>query len=80
MPCTGRENLTWAVYDGELRPGRLGILEPVRENLGLDALSEVDAVIAPVLAVDRDGTRIGYGLGYYDRAITPLLGTRPITG
>ena len=78
LRCTGRENLTWAVYDGELRPGRLGILEPVGENLGLDALSEVDAVIAPALAVDRVGTRIGYGRGYYDRALSRLEPSRPV--
>ncbi len=78
LPCTGPENLTWAVYDGELRPGRLGILEPAGENLGLDALAEVDAVIAPALAVDRSGTRLGYGRGYYDRALSRLAADRPV--
>ncbi len=78
LPCTGPEDLTWAVYDGELRPGRLGILEPAGENLGPDAIAQVDAVLAPALAVDRTGTRIGYGRGYYDRALARLSADRPV--
>lgn len=78
LPCTGPENLTWAVYDGDFRPGRLGILEPTGENLGLHALAEVDAAIAPALAVDRVGTRLGYGRGYYDRALSRLDADRPV--
>lgn len=78
LPCTGSEDLTWAAYDGTLQPGRLGILEPTGKNLGLDALSEVDAVLAPALAVDRTGVRIGYGRGYYDRALSRLDADRPV--
>ncbi|MBA3410667.1 MAG: 5-formyltetrahydrofolate cyclo-ligase [Geodermatophilaceae bacterium] len=78
LPCTGREDLTWAVYDGTLRPARLGILEPTGADLGIDALSEVEAVLAPALAVDRSGTRIGYGRGYYDRALSRLPAQRPV--
>ena len=36
-------------------------------------------VIAPLVAVDRSGTRIGRGAGYYDRALAHRLerGGRP---
>lgn len=78
LPCTGRENLSWAVYDGTFQPGRLGILEPTGENLGPDGLSVTDAVLAPALAVDRNGVRIGYGRGYYDRALSRLDPDRPV--
>lgn len=78
LPCTGPEDLTWAVYDGQLRPGRLGIPEPTGEHLGVDALAEVDAVLAPALAVDRNGIRLGYGRGYYDRALSRLPPDRPV--
>jgi len=78
LPCTGPEDLTWAVYDGNLRPGPLGILEPTGADLGLDGLSEVDAVLTPALAVDRRGTRIGYGRGYFDRALSRLPVDRPV--
>jgi len=78
LPRTGREDLTWAIYDGKLQPGRLGILEPTGTDLGRDGLSQVDAVLAPALAVDRKGIRIGYGRGYYDRALSRLEADRPV--
>lgn len=78
LPCTGREDLAWGVYDGSLLPGRLGIMEPTGENLGLEGIAQVDAVLAPALAVDRRGTRLGYGRGYYDRALGRLHAGRPV--
>ncbi len=78
LPRTGREDLTWAVYDGTFQPGRLGIPEPTGADLGLDGLTEAQAVLAPALAVDRNGTRIGYGRGYYDRALSRLPPDRPV--
>lgn len=78
LPRTGRENLTWAEYDGTLRPGRLGIMEPTGEDLGPGALSDVEAVLAPALAVDRSGNRLGYGRGYYDRALRHVPYDRPV--
>jgi 5-formyltetrahydrofolate cyclo-ligase len=35
-------------------------------------LSEIEAMIVPALAVDPTGHRIGYGAGYYDRALARL--------
>lgn len=78
LPRTSRDDLTWAEYDGTLRPGRLGIMEPTGPDLGPGALAEVEAVLAPALAVDRSGTRLGYGRGYYDRALKPLPDDRPV--
>lgn len=37
--------------------------------LGRDAISKVDAVLVPALAVARDGTRLGRGGGSYDRVL-----------
>ena len=34
---------------------------------------ELDAIIVPALAVDVEGHRIGYGAGYYDRALPPFV-------
>jgi 5-formyltetrahydrofolate cyclo-ligase len=33
---------------------------------------ELDAIVVPALAVDPRGHRIGYGGGYYDRALPPV--------
>src|SRR5262249_28958165 len=38
-------------------------------QLGVDAIGHVDLVLAPALAVARDGTRLGRGGGSYDRAL-----------
>jgi 5-formyltetrahydrofolate cyclo-ligase len=64
-------DLEWAAFDGAdaLRPARLGLLEPAGPSLGLDAVREAELVLAPALAVDRAGRRLGQGGGSYDRAL-----------
>ena len=44
------------------------------ERLGVDAISQVDLVLAPALAVSRDGNRLGRGGGSYDRAFARCAG------
>ena len=63
-------DLEWAPFTGaaELRPARLGLLEPTGPS-GLDAVGEADLVLAPALAVDPAGRRLGQGGGSYDRAL-----------
>jgi len=43
--------------------------EPGAVPLGLDAVALADLVLAPGLAVDRTGTRLGQGGGCYDKAL-----------
>ncbi|QTE28955.1 5-formyltetrahydrofolate cyclo-ligase [Pengzhenrongella sicca] len=62
----------WAAYGGadDLRqraPGRPP--EPGTAHLGAQALADADVVIAPALAVDTSGARLGQGGGWYDRAL-----------
>jgi 5-formyltetrahydrofolate cyclo-ligase len=69
----------WAEYGGpadlQVRaPGRPP--EPGTPTLGPEALGHADVVIAPALAVDTRGVRLGQGGGWYDRA---LEHTRPGT-
>jgi 5-formyltetrahydrofolate cyclo-ligase len=58
----------------ELVAGVWGIQEPA------DAapVVEPDVVLAPLLAFDRRGGRLGYGGGYYDRTIARLRRMKPV--
>ena len=47
-----------------LRRGAFGIDEP--QERSPSALESLDAVIIPMVAFDRRGTRLGYGKGFYD--------------
>jgi 5-formyltetrahydrofolate cyclo-ligase len=70
LPITLPDNdLDWATYDGDLIPGRRGILEPGGRRLGVEAIATADVVLVPALAVDRSGNRLGKGAGCYDRAL-----------
>jgi len=68
VPAEGAEP-TWAVDTGRLAPGRSGVLEPVGPRLGPTAVGTADVVVVPALAIAADGTRLGRGNGFYDRAL-----------
>ena len=56
----------------ELRKGAFGISEPIGSDEFHD---ETDSVcVTPALSFDRDGYRLGYGGGYYDRFLKNYSG------
>lgn len=73
-------DLDWAPYDG---PASLvsvdrGLRQPSGRRCGVDAITAVDLVIAPALAVDRIGNRLGRGGGSYDRALARVARDVPV--
>jgi 5-formyltetrahydrofolate cyclo-ligase len=62
--------LQWGEYrPGQLVTARFGLLEPTQPWLPASALAEATVVLAPALAVDRRGVRLGRGRGFYDRSL-----------
>lgn len=56
----------------QLALGTWGIREPVVKLCEPTALAEVACIIAPGIAFDHWGGRLGYGGGYYDRLLNSL--------
>lgn len=65
----------YAVQDIErqVAPGSWGIREPRMEGCELfEALAELDFILLPGVAFSRDGGRLGYGGGFYDKLLQRL--------
>jgi 5-formyltetrahydrofolate cyclo-ligase len=59
-----------------LKPRRFGVMEPDYLPEREVAPAGLDVIIAPVLAFDRSGGRIGFGGGYYDGLFAESGGTK----
>lgn len=69
LPRVVGDDLQWVDFDGSTSEGELGFAEA---NGPAADLSDASFIIAPALAVDKTGMRIGKGRGYYDRALASV--------
>ncbi len=68
------ENNTLSIHKvinlDELKPSNMNILEPTTDNI--ISYKDIDLIIAPGVAFDKNMNRLGYGGGYYDRLLTNI--------
>ncbi|HHW50633.1 MAG TPA: 5-formyltetrahydrofolate cyclo-ligase, partial [Pseudoclavibacter sp.] len=70
--------LDWVIGDGESeRAGLYGIPEVVGNIQPPIAIEQVQLIIAPALAVDTEGNRLGKGRGYYDKVLGSMTAPPP---
>jgi 5-formyltetrahydrofolate cyclo-ligase len=71
--------MDWVVYEtgNELTQDHLGIDIPENTTFGPIVLSQVDLIFVPAASVAADGVRLGWGRGYFDRALGALQNEAP---
>jgi 5-formyltetrahydrofolate cyclo-ligase len=64
-----------ADFSNQMQLGAFNILEPLHDLPPMD-LGNIDLILIPAVACDRQGYRLGYGGGFYDRWLPNSTGKK----
>ncbi len=67
LPKIIGDNIEFWEFTGKLTPGKFGILEPVSSTV--ISVKNIEFFIVPGILFDLRGFRVGYGKGFYDKAL-----------
>jgi 5-formyltetrahydrofolate cyclo-ligase len=71
--------LDWTVGEkGVELVGLFGMPEPSGELLSPLAINDVDLILVPAAAIGRDGMRMGWGKGYFDKTLGSMEKCPPV--
>lgn len=72
----GTRDMDFYIIKGyeDLEPGAFGVLEPIPDKCVKLTDFEASVCIVPALVYDKQGYRLGYGKGYYDRFLSCYRG------
>ena len=75
VPRVVGDDLEWVPFGEDQARHPLGMNEPLGDAV---SLSEVDLMVVPALAIDRQGDRLGRGRGFYDRALAQISAKKTV--
>lgn len=80
VPVSRRDGLLDWVHarGGTEEVGLFGISEMVGDVVPASVFQSVDLLLIPAAAIDRSGMRMGWGRGYFDRALASLAEQPPV--
>jgi 5-formyltetrahydrofolate cyclo-ligase len=73
-PLTKRLTFRTITEFSQLESVFYGLFEPIPERTAAIEANQLDLLIVPGLAYRKDGFRLGFGGGYYDRFLTDFSG------